>query len=201
MVVLITGAAHRIGREISLALAKQGHSIALHFKHSKETAVQLAEQINNMKTGKAYIYYADLSDSASVQNLINDVTRCDTLDHIVNNASSFKHDTISSVTSDSFDEMMAVNLKAPLLLSKEFIAYRRSLFALPLSQTSLPLPVYPSVINILDQKVASTNADNLSYTLAKHGLHSLTEMLAKETAPMIRGMSGGKGEINIQSLI
>jgi hypothetical protein len=47
--------------------------------------------------------------------------------------------------------------------------------------------VYPSITNILDQKVASTNADHLSYTISKHGLHCLTEMLAKECAPSIRG--------------
>lgn len=196
MVVLVTGAAHRIGREISLTLAKQGHSIALHYKQSKESASQLAEQINSLKKGKAYIYHADLSDSLSLRKLIHDVAKMGTIDHIVNNASSYEHDTISTVTPESFDKMISVNLKAPLFLSKEFIAYRENLAQSSMSQPRMSctsifpsnMVMYPSITNILDQKIACTNADNLSYTIAKHGLHSLTEMLAKESAPMIRGM-------------
>jgi NAD(P)-dependent dehydrogenase (short-subunit alcohol dehydrogenase family) len=182
MVVLVTGAAHRIGRQISLTLAKQGHSIALHYKNSREDAVLLAEQINSMQRGQAKVYQADLFDLSSLRNLIGEVSSVDTLCHIVNNASSFEHDTITSITSESFDAMIGVNLKAPLFLSKEFIEYRNNLPPLAASSTS-----YPSIINILDMKIASTNADNLSYTIAKHGLHSLTEMLAKESAPRIRG--------------
>lgn len=196
MVILVTGAAHRIGREICLTLAKQGHSIALHYKQSKASAQQLAEQINAMQKGRASIYHADLSDPFSLRQLVDEVTSLDSLDHIVNNASSFEHDTVSTVTSQSFDDMIAVNLKAPLLLSKEFIIYRnkiaqsRDIGTQPSTHSSHLAPEHPSIVNILDQKIASTNADNLSYTVAKHGLHSLTEMLAKEAAPTLRGMQG-----------
>jgi len=102
MVVLVTGAAHRIGRQISLTLAKQGHSIALHYKNSREDAVLLAEQINSMQRGQAKVYQADLFDLSSLRNLIGEVSSVDTLCHIVNNASSFEHDTITSITSESF---------------------------------------------------------------------------------------------------
>lgn len=192
MVVLVTGAAQRIGREISLTLAKQGHNIALHFKNSRSCAQQLATEINGLGKGTASIFYADLNDIPSLCKLIEEASSMGTIDHIVNNASGYEHDVLSTVTSDSFDAMMAINLKAPLFLSKAFVQYRSNLLDSPPIGGSLNcevLSLCPSIINILDQKVASTNADNLSYTIAKHGLHSLTEMLAKGCAPHIRGMS------------
>lgn len=184
MVVLVTGAAHRIGREISLTLAKSGHAVALHYKNSKNHALELANEINLLGKGHATTYFADLNDIQSFRGLIEEVSILGTLDHVVNNASTFQHDTLSTLTSISFDDIVAINLKAPLFLSKEFIDYRRDLE----SHVSHRISTYPSITNILDQKVATTNADNLSYTIAKHGLHSLTEMLAKECAPQIRGM-------------
>jgi NAD(P)-dependent dehydrogenase (short-subunit alcohol dehydrogenase family) len=187
MVVLITGAAHRIGREISIFLAKQGHSIAVHYKNSKEGAVSLAAIINSIGNSKAKIYQADLSDTSSCRRLIEDISRNDTIEHMVNNASSFEHDNISTMTSRSFDENISINLKAPLFLSKEFIAYRHHLDNHPKSSEDNTLVYSPCIVNILDMKIASTNADNLSYTVAKHGLHNITEMLAKECAPHIRG--------------
>lgn len=182
MVVLITGAAHRIGREISLTLARKGHPIAIHYMKSMEGALQLEKEINSMGKGKATVHYADTTDLDSLRSLIGDVASVGVIEHIVNNASSFEHDNISTVTSESFDSMIAVNLKAPLFLSKEFISYRNNILSSSASETS-----HPSITNILDMKIASTNADYLSYTIAKHGLHSLTEMLAKDSAPRLRG--------------
>jgi NAD(P)-dependent dehydrogenase (short-subunit alcohol dehydrogenase family) len=184
--VLVTGAAHRIGREVSLTLAKQGNSIALHYNKSKDSAELLAEEINSMGKGQATIYEADLSDISSIQQLIQNVASGGPIDHLVNNASAFKHDSLATMTSESFDAMIAINLKAPLFLSKEFVKYRTNLSESAAGKSLLP-PTFPSITNMLDQKIASTNSDYLSYTVAKHGLHSLTEMLAKECAPMIRG--------------
>ena len=184
MVVLVTGAAHRIGREISITLAKQGYDVALHYKNSCKAVTQLAKEITNMGRGNAGVFRADLDNVQSLRQLVTDVASMGAVVHIVNNASSYHHDTLSTVSSKSFDDTIAINLKAPLFLSKEFIEYRKALDA---SSPPVGPTVYPSITNILDQKVASTNADHLSYTISKHGLHCLTEMLAKECAPSIRG--------------
>ena len=73
----------------------------------------------------------------------------------------------------AFDGIMAVNLRAPVLLSQEFAAQ--------LSGRDDGV-----IINILDQKLANTNPDFLSYSLSKYGLAGLTDMLAMALGPRIR---------------
>ena len=177
----MTGAALRLGREISLALARQGHGLALHCNHSKDKAEQLCDEIRSLGV-TAKVYQADLTDLSSLKELFESVTRDDTLEHLVNNASKYEHDTVSTISPESFERNLSINLRAPLFLSKYFFEYQKSI-----SKTIHKEHISPGIINLLDQKVASTNADNLSYTLAKHGLHNLTEMLAKEFAPAVRG--------------
>src|SRR5256885_6360336 len=76
-------------------------------------------------------------------------------------------------TAAGFDRHMAVNLRAPLLLSQ---ALARQL---PDNQTGL-------IVNLLDQKLFNLNPDFLSYTLSKTGLGSLTALLAQSFAPRLR---------------
>ena len=92
----------------------------------------------------------------------------------------FTEDRIESADAATFDAIMAVNLRAPVLLSQAFAA-------------QLPIEADAVIINILDQKLANPNPDFLSYSLSKYGLAGLTDMLAMSLGPRVRvcGVSPG----------
>ena len=92
---------------------------------------------------------------------------------LVNNASLFKLDRAPTAKAADFDLHMAVNLRAPLLLSQ---ALARQL---PAGETGV-------IVNMLDQKLFNLNPDFLTYTLSKVGLQGLTTLLAQSFAPRLR---------------
>jgi NAD(P)-dependent dehydrogenase (short-subunit alcohol dehydrogenase family) len=96
-----------------------------------------------------------------------------TLTCLVNSASLFKLDRAPTATAELFDVHMAVNLRAPMLLSQ---ALARQL---PEGETGL-------IVNLLDQKLFNLNPDFLTYTLSKVGLQGLTSLLAQAFAPRLR---------------
>lgn len=188
--MLVTGGARRIGREICLTLARMGYPIALHYNRSRECALEVAEEVNREGVGRVKLFQADLTAENAIKDLICDVLNEGELDHVVNNASVYRRDTLSSLTSASFDEMISINLKAPLFITREFVSYLSRRTAANPSLCS-----FPSITNLLDQKIASTNGDYLSYTVAKHGLHNLTDMLAKDCSPLVRVNAVAPGPI------
>ena len=89
---LVTGAARRLGRAISLALAKSGYRLALHYNHSHEEAQHLARQIRE-QGGQAdcfgFNFQAKL-DHEALDLLLGDInTRLGPVKLLVNNASLF----------------------------------------------------------------------------------------------------------------
>jgi NAD(P)-dependent dehydrogenase (short-subunit alcohol dehydrogenase family) len=92
---------------------------------------------------------------------------------LVNNASLFRLDRAPTATAELFNDHMAVNLRAPLLLSQALAQQ------LPDGETGL-------IVNVLDQKLFNLNPDFLTYTLSKIGLQGLTTLLAQSFAPRLR---------------
>ncbi|MDC1419368.1 SDR family oxidoreductase [Euryarchaeota archaeon] len=171
--VLITGASKRIGRAISLMLASEGYSIAIHYNNSHQAALELSNKIN-CEGGNSEIFHADLSNSDSASNLINDVeSSLGRISGLVNNASMFIYDDISNLTSNLWDSHMNINAKAPALLIKELSKATQN-------------DKRASVVNILDQKIANPSADHISYTASRYALLGLTDALARGLAPNIR---------------
>jgi NAD(P)-dependent dehydrogenase (short-subunit alcohol dehydrogenase family) len=171
--VLVTGGAKRIGRAISIKLASKGYSIAVHYHQSSKEASELVDMIRS-KGEKASTFQANLSDSSSVSNLISQVTSSlGPMVGLVNNASVFIHDDISTINDRTWDSHMNVNAKAPALLIKELNKVTNE-------------NMRASVVNILDQKISNPNPDYLSYTASRYALLGLTETLARGLAPRIR---------------
>ncbi len=170
---LVTGAAQRIGRAIALALANDGWYPVVHYHRSDKAAAETVAAIEG-RGGQATAIAADLADPAAAARLVAaaaDVTGG--LGCLVNNASMFAADDIASVTAAGFDAMMAVNLRAPVLLSRAFAE-------------ALPDGADGVIVNLLDQKLVNPNPDFLSYTLSKYGLDGLTTTLAMALGPRIR---------------
>jgi NAD(P)-dependent dehydrogenase (short-subunit alcohol dehydrogenase family) len=172
-VVLVTGGATRIGAVIAERLAADGWRVLIHYKSSHEEAAALVATLR-LKGGDCEIVHADLSLRGDVEALIPTCLAIHgRLDGLINNAAVFGFDTIESVTWDSFDAHVIPNLKAPLLLCRDF-ALR------------LPDDRQGCIVNILDQKVWNLNPDFISYTLGKVGLAALTDLLAVAFAGRIR---------------
>ncbi|MBO6784518.1 MAG: SDR family oxidoreductase [Alphaproteobacteria bacterium] len=170
---LVTGAARRIGRAIATSLAREGWHIAVHYNTSSAQAGDLVADIE-AAGGQASVVRADLADPSACIRLIEDAAQLTGgLGCLVNNASAFVEDDIRTVEAAGFDSLMAVNLRAPVLLSKAFAA-------------QVPQGGEAVIVNILDQKLDNPNPDFLSYTLSKYGLAGLTEMLAMALGPSVR---------------
>ena len=177
---LITGAAHRIGRAMALDLADAGWRVAVHYNGSRAGAEALVAEIT-AKGGRAAALKADLADEDATAGLIPaaaEVLGPVTL--VVNNASLFELDMPDTVTRDSWDAHMGVNLRAPFVLTQAFAA-------------RLPADDEGNVVNIVDQRVLNLRGDFTSYTLSKYGLWGLTQMLARALAPRIRVNAIGPG--------
>lgn len=177
---LITGAAQRIGRAMALDLAAAGWRIAVHYNGSQAAAEALVGEIMAMG-GRAAAVRADLADEDATAGLIP--AAADALGPVtllVNNASLFELDMPDTVTRDSWDAHMEINLRAPFVLTQAFVRL-------------LPRGGGGNVVNIVDQRVMNMRGDFTSYTLSKYGLWGLTQMLARALAPDVRVNAIGPG--------
>ena len=117
--VIVTGGSKRIGREICIHLSKIGFKILIHHRNSATDAEETARIIRS-NGGLAEICQADLSESSSAKKLVQSaIKNFGAVSGIINNASVFIHDDISSLSSDSWDNHMNVNAKVPILLIRE----------------------------------------------------------------------------------
>lgn len=170
---VVTGAGLRIGRALALALAADGYFVFVHYNTAAAGAQETVAAIRNAG-GHAKSVRADLSSARQAESLIG---RCrmrgiDTT-CLVNNASLFKLDRAPTATAADFDRHMAINLRAPFLLSQAFARL------LPHGKTGV-------IVNLLDQKLFNLNPDFLTYTLSKIGLQGMTTLLAQAFAPRLR---------------
>ena len=170
---LVTGAGKRIGRALAIALAADGFFVFVHHHRSAADARQTVADIA-AAGGKAKAVRADLASAKQAEALVGKCrARGVQLVCLVNSASQFKLDRAPEATAAGFDSHMAVNLRAPLLLSQ---ALARQL---PAGETGL-------IVNLLDQKLFNLNPDFLTYTLSKVGVGGLTTLLAQAFAPRLR---------------
>ena len=177
---LVTGGARRIGRALVLALAEAGYAVAIHHHRSRADAAALAAEAAR-RGGKAVALAADLADEAAVTELLPAATAAlGPIGVLVNNASIFGDDTARTATRESWDAHLAINLRAPFVLSQKFAAL-------------LPQGAGGAVVNLLDERVWNPTPHFASYTVSKAGLWTLTRTLALALAPRIRVNAIGPG--------
>lgn len=182
--VLVTGAAKRLGREIALALAKDGWQVAVHYRSSAPDAAQTAADCTVLAGGRSAAFCADLADEAAVRRLLPDVVRhFGQVDAVVNSASTFEHDTPGTFCFEAMEKHMRSNTGAAVLLAQALHDHL-------LERVDTRAPHESSskgvVINLLDQKLWNQNPDFFSYTLSKAALEAATTMLAMSLSPQLR---------------
>lgn len=172
-VVLVTGAARRIGAAIVTRLHAEGAQLAIHYRSSSVEAEKLADALNAIRKDSAATFAADLCDTDALPRLVAEVVDWGRgLDVLVNNASTFYPTPIGKITERNWQDLLGSNLKAPLFLSQAAVpALRKS---------------RGSIINLVDIHAQRPLRDHTVYGSAKAGLVMLTRSLAKELAPDIR---------------
>ena len=168
---LVTGGAKRIGRTISLALARYGYGVAIHCNRSRDEARSLQVEIE-AAGGHAAIVVADLADTDAAARLVPEATQAlGPLTVLVNNASIFEDDEIGALDLKNWQRQFAINLAAPIFLAQAFAAQA---------------PDGSAIVNMLDQRVLKTTPRFFSYALTKSALYDATRTLAQALAPRIR---------------
>jgi len=179
-VILVTGAARRIGAAIVTRLHENGARVAIHYRGSTDDAENLASKLNRARADSAAVFQADLLNVEAIESLVDAVVEWGgRLDGLVNNASSFYPTPVGSITQTHWDELIGSNLKAPLFLSQACVNHLRS--------------TNGAIVNIVDIHAERPLRDHAVYGLAKAGLAMLTRSLAKDLAPNVRvnGVSPG----------
>ncbi|WP_157092315.1 pteridine reductase [Thioalkalivibrio nitratireducens] len=171
--VLITGAARRIGAAIARTLHRAGINILLHYRGSREEAATLAAEMNEARPDSARLLQADLLDERATADLAERaVTEYGHLNYLVNNASTFYATPVGQITREHWDDLMGSNLKAPLFLTQACAP------ALKESRGA--------VVNIVDIHALRPLKDYPLYSAAKAGLWALTQAYARELGPEVR---------------
>ncbi len=171
--VLVTGGSKRIGREICLRLARDGFSVVVHHRNSESESLEVVDEVLAMGS-EAVSVRCDLSEIGAASELIGQCqAKLGPITDLVNNASIFEYDDIFSVTERSWDSHMAVNARAQTMLIRALAE-------------GIPDGESGSVVNIIDQKIASPNPDYLSYTASRFAMLGMTKTLARGLAPKVR---------------
>jgi pteridine reductase len=179
-VVLVTGAARRIGAAIVTRLHESGARLAVHYRNSAGAAAQLVARLNELRPDSAITVQADLLDTEKMPSLIERVVDWGGALHgLVNNASSFYPTPLGSIDAAQWDDLIGSNMKAPLFLSQAAAEHLRDSGG--------------SIVNIVDIHALRPLKDHSVYGAAKAGLAMLTRSLAKDLAPDVRvnGVSPG----------
>jgi NAD(P)-dependent dehydrogenase (short-subunit alcohol dehydrogenase family) len=180
-VALVTGAARRIGRAIALELAADGWDVAVHHHTAGDQAAQLVCEIE-AGGRRAAALQADLADEAQAARLVAEAAeRLGPLALLVNNAAIFKRDQPLTSDAASWQRHMAINLRAPLVLTQGLVAQ------LPAGGETA------NVVNLIDQRVLNLTPHYTSYSVSKAGLWALTRHLALALAPRVRVNAIGPG--------
>jgi NAD(P)-dependent dehydrogenase (short-subunit alcohol dehydrogenase family) len=173
-VVLVTGAAKRLGRAIALELAAHGFDVAVHCRDSVDEAEVTAADLQRAGAA-AQVFSADLADETACRRLVPAVlAHFQRLDAVVNNASIFQDDDVESFSHATMEAHWRANTAPAVLLAQALHAHLGT-------DTRIGC-----VVNLLDQKLWNPNPDHLSYTLSKAALQAATVTLALALAPRVR---------------
>jgi 3-oxoacyl-[acyl-carrier protein] reductase len=166
-VALVTGGSRGIGRAICLALAADGHAVAVNYAARADAAEAVVAEIS-AAGGSAMAVRADVSDAAAVESMFGSVA--ETLGSptvLVNNAGITRDNLLLRMGVEEFDEVIATNLRSAFLCTKA--AMRGMLKAR-----------WGRVISIASVAGLAGNPGQANYAASKAGLIGFTKSVAKE---------------------
>lgn len=172
-IILVTGAARRVGSSIATLLAGRGAHVVVHYRSSREEAEQLVKRIE-ADGGRASVQQADLMRALDIQRMIRNIeVDVGYIDVLVNNASEYYETPLLTTSDEDWERLLRTNLTAPFQLSRR------------VASTMLNRGG-GQIVNIGDLYAERFLARHLAYCVSKAGLLMLTRGLARELAPSIR---------------
>jgi pteridine reductase len=169
---LVTGAGHRVGRAIAVALGAQKMRVAVHYNSTADGAKETIRTIEKAG-GSGETFGADLTHPEQLTGLVESVVkRFGGLDVLVNSAAVMVRTPLGETAASQWDDVMALNLRAPFLLSQAAAPHLRR--------------ARGAIVNIADLAAFETWPDYLVHGLSKSGVVYLTRALARVLAPEIR---------------
>jgi len=183
---VVTGAGKRVGAVIAAGLIDDGWKVVAHVHHADDDVPRGAVKA-----------VAELSDLNCVDRIFAAAQDLPPVSLLVNNAARFANDGFGSFSASELDAHLAVNLRAPILLTEEFARRHEA------GSDGL-------IVNLLDSKLAAPNPDFLSYTLSKQALAAFTDLSARALArdgirvngiaPALMLRSSGQSEANFEAM-
>jgi len=171
-VALVTGAGHRVGRAIAVALGQQAMRVAVHYNAAADGASETARLIETAG-GAARTFGADLTRADAVPDLVSDVVAAfGRLDVLVNSAAVMIRTPFGEVDADTWDSIMALNLRAPFLLAQQAAPHLKD--------------AHGVIVNIADLAAFETWPAFIPHALSKAGIVYPTRALARALAPEAR---------------
>ena len=169
---IVTGAGRRVGRAIALALGRAGATVAVHYQESAAGASDTVAELT-AAGGAAHAFRADLRQVADAGRLVDDVVaRLGRPALLVNSAASMLRTPLESVTAEQWDEVFALNLRAPFFLS---LAAARAMGS-----------EGGAIVNISDHMGFESWPAFVPHGVAKAAVADMTRALAAALAPRVR---------------
>jgi pteridine reductase len=179
-VVLITGAAKRIGACIATTFHSKGYRVLIHVNESRKEGEKLALKLNQIRENSAAIFQADFNDQNELDKIAEDSLQFfGRLDVLINNASMFYPTPIEQAQQTDWDELFNSNVRAAFFLCRSLSSELKSRSG--------------CIINIIDAHADRCLRNHPIYNMAKSALKSMTKSLALDLGPSIRvnGVSPG----------
>ncbi len=172
-VALVTGGAVRVGRAISVALARAGYRVAINYHRSRDAATELVGLLV-ADGAEAAAFAADITDAAARQRLVAEIEgRLGPVDLLVNNAAVFERRPFLQLDEELWHRHLRLNLEAPFALARLVAAgmWRRGA---------------GRIVNVCGTVGIRPAGEYLPYCVAKSGLDMLTRCLAEALAPRVQ---------------
>jgi NAD(P)-dependent dehydrogenase (short-subunit alcohol dehydrogenase family) len=174
-VALVTGGSRGIGRGICLELARGGFAVAVNFA-GNEDAARETQALIEAERGTAALFRADIGATTDRERLVDTVLeKLGRIDVLVNNAgiTSVGRRDLLEATEESWDRVLAVNLKGPYFLiqrvAREMVRLGASL-------------AYPTIVNVTSLSAYSLSTNRGDYCISKTGLSMVTQLFALRLA-------------------
>lgn len=182
-VVLVTGAAKRLGRAIALAAAENGADVAITYLNSAREARNVACELAS-RGAETLAIRCDIADEQNVHEMVKEtVATLGGIDVLVNNAANYETAEFDQLTLRQWDAIFASNTRGPFLVSREALRYLRKRKG--------------RIVNMGSLGGLRPWATHAHYCSSKAAVHMLTKVMAKALAPEIAVNAVAPGMIDL----
>src|SRR5258705_6488609 len=182
-IVLVTGAAKRLGRAIALAAARNGADVAITYLESEREARGLVGELSALGRS-ALAVRCDVTDEMSVREMVREVAaELGGIDVLVNNAANYETAAFEKLTVAQWDAIFASNTRGPFLVSREALPFLRKRKG--------------RIVNMGSLGGLHPWATHAHYCSSKAALHMLTKVMAKALEPEIAVNAVAPGMIDL----